>query len=294
MLRDLHICIAGMTTRAWTRQEHISLHCPSPEDRFVVDAQPPDLSFEVSVGPLPETSSSPLIFRGRQIWSLVQDGEALCFRYGNERSGIAFDRVLRMLPDGTGTLTVLPAEGSTAEDPQMVNPFEFPGLELLLYREAAVRGGGFFHGSGLVFEGRGCLFCGLSGSGKSTLTGLLHAAGADVLNDDRVGLFPDCQTARMHGTPWHGTAEYHRPDKSPLHAAFFIEHGTSNRLEELSRLEASARLMAASCPPYYSRELTERAVAACEDVAARVRCYRLAFLPDSSVVEVVRGALVAL
>ncbi|NSW58529.1 MAG: hypothetical protein HPY44_21165 [Armatimonadetes bacterium] len=104
-------------------------------------------------------------------------------------------------------------------------------------------------------------------------------------------MMPGATGPVLHGTPWHGTATYHRPDSVPLNAMFFIEHGDSNRLSRLGHIEASARLMAASCPPYYSSELMQRAVAACENAAARVPAYRLAFVPEPSVVDVVREAV---
>lgn len=293
MLHELQIRIAGISARAWTVQPLVRLHCPEPDSRFLVDEAPADLDIEVQVGDLPDTGSAPLLFQGREVWSLVGDDRSLYLRYGNAREGIEFDRVLHLLPDRTGLLTVLPEPDLPPEAPQTIAPFAFPGLEVLLYREAAVRGGVFFHGSGLEFEGSGCLFCGLSGAGKSTISGLLRDAGARILNDDRVGMMPGPTGPVLHGTPWHGTARYHTPDSVPLGAIFFIEHGDRNRLSRLGQIEASARLVAAGCPPYYSSELMQRAVAACEDAAARVPAYRLAFVPEPSVVDVVREAVVS-
>ncbi|NSW56615.1 MAG: hypothetical protein HPY44_11405 [Armatimonadetes bacterium] len=143
MVHELQIRIAGMSARAWTVQPHVRLHCPEPDSRFLVDGQSPDLDIEVRIGNLPDTGNRPLLFRGREVWSLVGDDRSLYLRYGNEREGIEFDRVLQVLPDRTGLLTVLPEPDLPPDSPQVIVPFAFPGLEVLLYREAAVRGGVF-------------------------------------------------------------------------------------------------------------------------------------------------------
>src|SRR5215469_1168350 len=83
-----------------------------------------------------------------------------------------------------------------------------------VFQIATMREGGLLvHGSGAVFEGRAVVAVGESGAGKSTLARLCIAAGAELLSDETIGLYPD-------GTAWG----------SP----FFSDHDLSGR-----RLRAS-------------------------------------------------------
>ncbi len=65
-----------------------------------------------------------------------------------------------------------------------------------VFQVATMREGGLLvHGSGVSFEGRAVVAVGESGAGKSTLARLCLSAGAELLSDETIGLYPD-------GTAW--------------------------------------------------------------------------------------------
>jgi len=64
---------------------------------------------------------------------------------------------------------------------------------------AAAAGGTLLHGAGLLYRGEGLVVTGPPDAGKSTCAGLALAAGASLLSDELVVLFPD---GTVQGTPF--------------------------------------------------------------------------------------------
>ncbi len=61
-----------------------------------------------------------------------------------------------------------------------------------VFQVATIREGGLLvHGSGVAFDDQAVVAVGESGAGKSTLARLCVAAGADLLSDETIGLYPD-------------------------------------------------------------------------------------------------------
>lgn len=152
----------------------------------------------------------------------------------------------------------------------------------------APAGGLLLHASGGIREGRGFLFSGISGAGKTTLARL---APADVrlLTDEISYLRRAGDGFRVYGTPFSGELGIQGEDVSaPLAGVYLIEHGPTNRLTPVSEAEATRRLMRDTL--FFARDagLVETVFATVCELARRVPVFRLEFLPDSRVWELVR------
>ncbi len=293
MPNELTIEISDIVACARARQANVTLAASPPDDRFLVAGASPDMTLDVTVGPIPELPTGRVVFRGRETWSLVESAGGRRLEFGDFYRFKGEQRAILLRDDKPGgDLIVSPtAEGAPTREPRkyVVDPFAFPGLELLMYWELSRRGGCFFHSSSVILGDRGILFAGLSGAGKSTISGLFEQAGGTIFSDDRNGLTPGGGRFQIHGTPWHGTPSRAKQLGARLTHFVFIEHGSANVIEPLPLLEACARVLTAGCPPYFSRELMDQVAGTCERIARAVPCYRLAFVPDPSVVDAVLG-----
>ena len=127
-----------------------------------------------------------LTFQVGELASFYRDGMSVIIRIGEETSPARADRVVILEASGhTGTL-VMDVDHSTK--PAVIYPLQYP-LEDLLFRSLlADRSALIVHACGVAWQGKGYLFVGSSGVGKSTTARLWNAAGASVLNDDRIAL----------------------------------------------------------------------------------------------------------
>ena len=165
------------------------------------------------------------------------------------------------------------------------------------------RGGLVLHGSAATLDGQGILCAGVSGAGKSTMARLLHAAGADVLTDERPVVRqwpppagdrnPSAPAAfRVYGTPWPSSAGFARNAWAPLRRIYFLEHGTADGLTPLTPREAFNRLIHVATIPWQDAALFDPCLATVETLLQSVPCAVLSFRPTPDVVDVIRKDLV--
>jgi hypothetical protein len=237
----------------------------------------------------PEPSRAGLLFDSGGTWRayLQPDGRQLItFRIGrtiyksmllNEgitRAEIFFPRPPR---GGTGRRSAL----------------DFPLDEMLFQRRWAHDGLIEVHSCGVKDRGGVLLFTGHSGAGKSATARLwnrlepTHA----ILSDDRVLLDPrGLASIRAFGTPWHGMGRFGSTASGPLRALFFLEQARHSEAVRLHPAEAAARLFTRTFPPIWDREVTERVVNACANVAERIPAFILRFRKDETAIETARRA----
>lgn len=145
-----------------------------------------------------------------------------------------------------------------------------------IFQAAVLRQGGLLvHGAGLAFQEAGALACGKSGEGKTTLARWCKQAGAEVLSDETIGLYPD---GKAHGTPFRSDLDLGAsPRVVPLRMLLWLSHGSAERLEPVGPAEAARLLLAStyrvSWGEVNSAELFSRAAA----VVERVPAFRLTF-----------------
>lgn len=170
---------------------------------------------------------------------------------------------------------------------------QFPLDEMLFQQRWARDGLLEVHSCG-VRDGSGVLlFAGHSGAGKSTTARLWHRLepGCALLSDDRVLLDPSgAAKVRAFGTPWHGMGRFGSTTTGRLQALFFLEQADVSEAVPIRPAEAAARLFSRTFPPIWDREVTQRVVDACGDVAERVPAFRLRFRKDATAIATARHA----
>ncbi len=169
------------------------------------------------------------------------------------------------------------------------NPYSVDTLLRVVHSLVLAPAGGLLlHASGGIREGRAFLFSGVSGAGKTTLA-RLAPPDVHLLSDEISYLRRAGEGFRVYGTPFSGELGIQGDDVSaPLASIYLIEHGSANRLAPVPESEAVRRLMRNTL--FFARDsrLAADVFSTVCELAHRVPVYRLEFLPDSSVWELVR------
>ncbi len=131
------------------------------------------------------------------------------------------------------TMTVQVADGS------------FPGelvLRLAWYVVTTRLGGVLLHASAIAEGDRALVACGKSGDGKSTLGRLCHGAGARLLTDEVVQVFPD---GRISGSPFRSDEDnVGRPGVVRARAFVTLQKADHEALTSVDVLTAASVAMA--------------------------------------------------
>lgn len=163
-------------------------------------------------------------------------------------------------------------------------PLEFP-LEVVFFPSVlAHHGGAVVHAAGAIRDGRGFVFAGRSGAGKTTLARLLDAHGYEIVNDERVVVRVEGERVRMYGTPWPGDLGTTSPRSAPLAGLFFLEHAPTTLTAPVTPAAAAGVLLPRCRLPFWDRRGMDGLLKALDAVVTRVRCSRLGFAPDASVI----------
>jgi hypothetical protein len=167
-----------------------------------------------------------------------------------------------------------------------IYPLHYPLDEILMVHLLSRGHGVEVHAGGVVLpDGRGWLFVGVSGAGKSTLSRLwLTEPSVRVLSDERIILRAEAGGVWMYGTPWHGDGHIAQPGRARLDRVFFLRHGPRNALTPLPPTSAVTRLFVCGFTPFHDPAGLEFSLGFLADVARRVRCDELSFVPDRSAV----------
>ncbi|MDO9579598.1 MAG: hypothetical protein Q7J06_03390 [Bacteroidales bacterium] len=175
-------------------------------------------------------------------------------------------------------------------------PFTYPLDEILIINLLAQGRGIMVHACGVKDNRRGLLFAGASQAGKSTIANLwklqtangkLHNEGVSILSDDRIIIRKMNRQFWMYGTPWHGDANVCSPEKVPLKKIFFLKHAKKNTAKKIAPMEATSRLIVCSFPTFWDKKGMEFTLSFCAELAEKVPCYELGFVPDESVLDFV-------
>ncbi|HWU41674.1 MAG TPA: hypothetical protein VN203_28795 [Candidatus Acidoferrum sp.] len=250
--------------------------------RFTCPMHRPQLSLEVEYRPTAGPRGQ-LTFQVGELASFYRDGTSVIIRLGEETSPSRADRVVALDASGqTGTL-VMDVDHSTK--PAASYPLQYP-LEDLLFRSLlADRGALIVHACGVVWQGKGYLFIGSSGVGKSTTARLWKAAGASVLNDDRIVLESSSAGTFIHSTPWSGEYPEVSGEAAPLAAVYLLKKGHQVIYESVRPPVAGALLFAKSFPPLWDPQRIGRVLETLDRVCQAVCVGWLEVPPDQRAVE---------
>ncbi len=142
------------------------------------------------------------------------------------------------------------------------------------------------HASGINDNGTGRLFTGVSGIGKSTMGGLWEAAGAKLINDDRLWLHKTDNQWHIFNTPMPYYAQ--KPAMAPLKAIFLLNQSPQNTIIKRSGVNAAMRFMANGIQHFYDKEMTGRHLDRVMEIASHVPIYDCGFRPTEEIVREIR------
>jgi len=260
-----------------------ALLAPAPEFEH---PGPAALNLVIRPGGLPDLRLTESLLRISGSWTVHRRGESHVFVLYTGEEQIPYEMAVIDFEAEHGELFV--------DDHHLgaTYPFEFPLSELIFSKLLAHRGGLIVHAGGGELFGSGVLFAGPSGAGKSTLAELFEEAGETrILSDDRIAAYWTDSSARMSGTPWHGTARFASPASLPLDCLLLLRHGSQNELQSLSPAQATAQLLAHSVVPYWDNEATQLVVDTAQRLAESIPAYEFAFVPDVKGLDDVRAIL---
>jgi hypothetical protein len=171
----------------------------------------------------------------------------------------------------------------------VMNPYSVDTLLRIVHSLLLAPAAGLLlHASGAVREGRGFVFSGVSGAGKTTMA-RLAPPGVSLLTDEISYLRSTEGSFRVFGTPFSGELGTQGENISaPLAAVYLIEHGARNRFERVPEAVAVRRLLRNTL--FFAREsnLVAAVFATVCELARRVPVFRLEFVPDARVWEMIQ------
>lgn len=269
------VAIAGCTIALPT-----AMSVPPALAAFATSPASPDLSIDLA--PALQPPAGRRVFQADQLWELWHAEHTYQFvLHDHVRARQAASLTWEAGWPRQAQLGL--AAGLTARDVLV----EYPLLQLLLMEYLADHGGAVLHACGVISEGLGLAFAGPPGAGKSTTARLWHAAGVQVLSDDRVALRAG-SPPQLLGTPWHSTTPHTSPASAPLKALLLLRHGPENRLTPLSGTAALQRLLPEVHLPLWSAAAVTQTLATLDEILTQVACYDLTFVPDQTAVAYVQ------
>jgi hypothetical protein len=255
-------------------------HLDPAHHRFARPVHQAQLSLAVEYRPTGPPRGH-LIFQVGELASFYRENSSVIIRLGEDTPPTRADRVVTLEPSGHSGTLVMDANHSR----QAANyPLEYPLEDLLFRFLLADRGALIVHACGIAWQGKGYLFVGASGVGKSTTARLWKAAGASVLNDDRVVLEASCAGAFIHPTPWVGEYPEVNGEAVPLAAIYLLRKGSSVTHELVRPALAAALLFAKSFPPLWDAQRIGRTLETLDFVCRAVPAGWLEVPPDQRAV----------
>jgi len=171
---------------------------------------------------------------------------------------------------------------------QTANPYSIDAVMRIVHTLVLAKQGGFLmHSASAIRNGKAFLFAGVSGAGKTTISRL--APPDATLLTDEISYVRQCDNGYVaFGTPFTGElAKLGENCFAPLAALYLLAQGPENRIEPLGAAEAGRGLLANMLFFAEDSELVHWAFKAACEFVDRVPVYRLTFVPDARVWELI-------
>jgi len=172
---------------------------------------------------------------------------------------------------------------------QSANPYSIDAVLRIVHTLVLAKQGGFLlHSASAIRNGKAFLFAGISGAGKTTMS-RLAPADATLLTDEisYVRKVEDGYVA--FGTPFTGElAKLGENTSAPIAALYLLAKGSENRIEPVAVADAGRELLANVLFFAEDPEMVHCVFQAACDFVHRVPVYRLTFVPDARVWEMIR------
>lgn len=286
--KGLKIGIGGIVISVVPESTFQGFRIDDDHGRFITEGEPEvvlrfhygDLSDEYDLGEK--------IFDSGGIWSFHRRNGKYLLRISYSDSNSTPDKIAVFEPDfrsGDVHISDRRPNGPVASD-----PFLYPFAGLFMINLLSQGRGVLIHSCGVDDDGQGLLFAGESGAGKSSLANLWkNKKNVTVLSDDRIIIRKIDGRLWMYGTPWHGDAGICSPEKAPLEKVFFLKHAKKNEIKKIAPIDTASRLIVCSFPTFWDKKGMEFTLNFCAELSGEVPCYELGFVPDESVLDLVKS-----
>jgi len=171
---------------------------------------------------------------------------------------------------------------------QTANPYSIDAVLRIVHTLLLAEEGGFLvHAASAVRNGRAFLFAGVSGAGKTTIS-RLAPEDAVLLTDEISYVRKQEGGYSAFGTPFTGElAKLGENIQAPIAALYLLAQGSENRIDPVRGTEAIRALLSNILFFAEDAELVRLVFEAACEFAGRVPVYRLTFLPDARVWEMI-------
>jgi hypothetical protein len=171
---------------------------------------------------------------------------------------------------------------------QTANPYSIDCVLRIVHTLVLAKQDGFLlHAASAIRNGKAFLFAGVSGAGKTTIS-RLAPADATLLTDEisYVRKLDDRYIA--FGTPFTGElAKLGENTSAPVAALYLLAQGPENRIEPVAVADAGRGLLANMLFFAEDQEMVHWAFQAACDFVDRLPVYKLTFVPDARVWEMI-------
>ncbi len=176
---------------------------------------------------------------------------------------------------------------------QTANPYSIDAVLRIVHTLVLARQGGFLlHAASAIRNGKAFLFAGVSGAGKTTIS-RLAPADATLLTDEisyvrKLDGPAHSESYVAFGTPFTGElAKLGENASAPVAAVYLLAQGPENRIEPVAVADAGRELLNNMLFFAEDQEMVHWAFEAACDFVKRVPVYRLTFVPDARVWELI-------
>jgi hypothetical protein len=171
---------------------------------------------------------------------------------------------------------------------QKANPYSIDAVLRIVHTLVLAKQGGFLlHSASAIRNGKAFLFAGVSGAGKTTIS-RLAPADATLLTDEISYVRRHGDGYIAYGTPFTGElAKLGENASAPVAALYLLAQGPENRIEPVPPANAGRELLANMLFFAKDPEMVRCAFQAACDFVDRVPVYRLTFVPDARVWEMI-------
>ncbi len=176
---------------------------------------------------------------------------------------------------------------------QTANPYSIDAVLRITHTLVLAKQGGFLlHSASAIRNGKAFLFAGVSGAGKTTIS---RVAPADAtLLTDEISYVRKAQVSTKNegyvafGTPFTGElAKLGENTSAPVAALYLLAQGPENRIDPVTAADAGRELLANMLFFAEDQEMVHQVFQAACDFVHRVPVYRLTFMPDARVWEMI-------
>ncbi len=275
--KELELGIADIVISVVSEDKKQKFRIDGPYKYFITDGKP-DISLHTHYGYIPNSKSEKKIFDTGTTWSMFQNNGKYILKTSS--------KAVILEPDFKSGDIYIRAQGTKRK---VEYPLNYPLGEVLMINLLSRGRGLLVHACGLSYQGKGILFAGSGGAGKSTMANLYKGRRKTaLLSDDRIIIRKMDNEFFIYGTPWHGDAKICSPERAPLERIFFLRHAPENKVKKIDLIDATSRLIVCSFPTFWDKKGMAFTLKFCAELAEKVPCYILDFLPDKSVIDFVR------